>query len=59
MSDSVIENVIEQNKIHREIGYLEGLADAYRDMSLTRGRDLPALEKGLDALLKTRFEPPF
>lgn len=59
MDDSVIENVVKQTNLHREIGYLEGLADAYRDMSLTRGRDLPALEKGLDALLETRFQPPF
>lgn len=58
MSDDVIENVVKQNKIHQEIGYLEGLSDAYRDMSHKRGADLPSLERRLDALLE-ELHPPF
>lgn len=58
MTDDVIENVVKQNVVHREIGYLEGMSDAYREMSLKRSADLPPLEKGLDALLM-KICPPF
>lgn len=58
MTDDVIENVVKQNKIHREIGYLEGMSDAYRDMSLKHGARLLSLERGLDALLM-ELRPPF
>ena len=58
MNVDVIENVARQINLHREIGYLEGLSDAYRDMSLKLGARLPSLERGLDALL-VKLNPPF
>lgn len=58
MNNDIIENVVEQNKIHREIGYLEGLSDAYRDLSLKHGANLSTLEQELRALL-VKFNPPF
>ena len=58
MNDDVIENVDRQVNLHREIGYLEGMADAYRDMALKLGAKLPSLERGLDTLL-VKLNPPF
>ena len=58
MNDDVIENVDRQINLHREIGYLEGLSDAYRDMALKLGDKLPSLERGLDTLL-VKLNPPF
>lgn len=58
MNDDLIENVVKQARIHREIGYLEGLSDAYRDLSLKHGANLSTLEKELRALL-VKLNPPF
>lgn len=58
MHDDLYDNVIQQNNIHREAGYLEGLADAYREMARKRSSDLVALERRLDLYVK-QFQPPF
>lgn len=58
MNNDIIENVDRQTNLHREIGYLEGLSDAYRDMSIRRGADLHSLETELRAL-QVKFNPPF
>lgn len=58
MNDDVFENVDKQVNLHREIGYLEGLSDAYRDMSVRRGADLHSLETELRALV-LKLNPPF
>lgn len=58
MNDDIIENVDRQTNLHREIGYLEGMADAYRDMAHKLGDKLHSLERGLDTLL-VKLNPPF
>ena len=58
MSNNVIENVVKQNKIHWEIGYLEGLADAYRDTARKLESGLAPLEEELSDLVEL-LTPPF
>lgn len=58
MQDDLIENVVKQAELHREVGYLEGRADAYREMALKRGADLPALGEELFEILDL-LTPPF
>lgn len=56
--NDLIENVVEQAKLHREIGYLEGRADAYRGMALKRVGELSSLEDELGDILDL-LAPPF